>query len=233
MKNICDIDLQEFFKCEDFKKCVPFNCEMTFQFYLAWFLKENLNNAKVEFEKNVYQKSYTLEDEKVDKRRCDLYVEYIDKNNNKKKALLELKYVIEGNDQNNEKDKTSCGARKSFMKDLYRLKNDPFMKNYDEKYCIFVTNKSAVFKKPASIQNSKKSQLINFYELFSVDNIIDIQDGICVLNQNNKWWYPTNWEIPNNKKKNKFYPYALIVNVDKDPINEKYLTNNEITISEF
>lgn len=38
MQEICGIDLKLFF--DEYKE--PFNCEMTFQFYLALFLQSNL-----------------------------------------------------------------------------------------------------------------------------------------------------------------------------------------------
>ena len=51
IKNKMDELLEEFFNRYD----EPFNCEATFQFNLAMFIKEKCNNVdKIVFEENIY-----------------------------------------------------------------------------------------------------------------------------------------------------------------------------------
>lgn len=108
----------------------PFLNEYELQFALAMAIREdNINNKapKVKIEQNVYP------DDKQENCRCDIVVE-----NNDEKVYIELKYVFTMGKQS---DKTSESARNSFISDIKRLKGLSGV----EAYCIFVTNKTAVY----------------------------------------------------------------------------------------
>lgn len=108
----------------------PFLNEYELQFALAMAIREdNINNneLKVKIEQNVYP------DDKQENCRCDIVVE-----NNDEKVYIELKYVFTMGKQS---DKSSESARNSFISDIKRLKGLSGV----ESYCIFVTNKTAVY----------------------------------------------------------------------------------------
>lgn len=107
--------------------------EYQFQFALAMAIKEKYPQLKVKIEQNVY-----CDNEEQENCRCDIVVE----NKNKDKVLfIELKYVVTSGKQSY---KTSMRARKSFLRDIKRLYNLNKYPNA-EKYCIFITNKTAVY----------------------------------------------------------------------------------------
>ncbi len=111
----------------------PFLTEYEFQFALAMEIKEQFPELKVKIEQKVY-----CDDEDKENCRCDI-VAY---NNDKKFILLiELKYVVTLGTQS---DKSSMGSRSSFISDIKRLQD---LKDYPkaQKYCIFVSNKKAVY----------------------------------------------------------------------------------------
>lgn len=109
-----------------------FLTEYEFQFALAMAIKEENPDLKVKFEQKVY-----CDDEDKENCRCDI-VAY---KNNEIVLLAELKYVVTLSAQ---ADKTSMGARSSFISDIKRLQD--LNKYHDsEKYCIFITNKKAVY----------------------------------------------------------------------------------------
>lgn len=120
------------------------NNEYEFQFALAMGIKENFPEVKVKIEQNVY---CDLDDEENSACRCDI-VCY----NEQKEAILlaELKYVVVGDVQSS---KTSCSARSSFVSDINRLQQ---LKKYPnaKKYCIFATNKTAVYNNNAKAKGS-------------------------------------------------------------------------------
>ena len=154
MQEVCGIDLKLFF--DEYKE--PFNCEMTFQFYLALFLQSNLRkkfgeNVEIEFESNIYK----------DKNcRCDIVVKTPDNN----VTLIELKYVVEGTDSN----KSSYGSRVSFMHDVQRLKDNINIDNVKHKYCIFISNKSGVLMPSEKSKNEAK----DFQELYPKSKWIEL-----------------------------------------------------------
>lgn len=109
----------------------PFLNEYELQFALAMAIREdNISDKglKVKIEQNIYP------DEEQENCRCDIVVE-----NNNEKVYIELKYVFTFGKQS---DKTSESARNSFISDINRLKELGSV----ESYCIFVTNKTAVYK---------------------------------------------------------------------------------------
>ena len=114
-----------------------FDCEFGFQLSLARLIENTHENFEVEFERRVYQGSNW---------RCDLVVKERDNISDNIVCLIELKY----NCKNDNENKSSYNSRKTFIDDMIRLSN-----NYNdnaEKYCIFITDKSAVYgnKRPAS-----------------------------------------------------------------------------------
>ena len=109
----------------------PFLNEYELQFALAMAIKDDKiddKDLKVKIEQNVYP------DVEQENCRCDIVVE-----NNNEKVYIELKYVFTFGKQS---DKTSESARNSFISDIKRLKA---LDNDIESYCIFVTNKTAVY----------------------------------------------------------------------------------------
>ena len=110
----------------------PFLTEYEFQFALAMAIKEENPDLKVKIEQKVY-----CDDEDKENCRCDI-VAYKD---NEEVLLAELKYVVTLGAQS---DKTSMGARMSFVSDVKRLYDLEKFPNA-EKYCIFITNKKAVY----------------------------------------------------------------------------------------
>lgn len=109
----------------------PFLNEYELQFALAMAIKDdNIQNKnfKVKIEQNVYP------DNEQENCRCDI-VAYKDE---QKVLFIELKYVFTMGKQS---DKTSENARNSFISDIRRLKDIDNI----ESYCIFVTNKTAVY----------------------------------------------------------------------------------------
>lgn len=150
---------------DDFKEFIKkqeklFNHEFTFQFALAWYLKEKVENdgnkCDVEFEsKEVYKN-----DEEDGKCRCDLVFKlknYIGKIY--KQVYVELKYI-----KTDDSTATSVGARQEFIKDFTRLRdnlknlnteNNEYAENVEEeKYCIFLTNWDVCYTKENTDENS-------------------------------------------------------------------------------
>ena len=163
MQKVCEIDLGKFF--EEYKQ--PFNCEMTFQFYLALFIQKELQkigtNVDIEFESNIYN----------DKNcRCDIVITHADNS----KSLIELKYVVEGTDSN----KTSYGSRVSFMHDVQRLKDNVCIKQVKDRYCIFISNKSGVLIP----SNKSKNEAKEFQELYPMNKWTEV--GWNMPNNNKK-----------------------------------------------
>lgn len=105
----------------------PFLNEYELQFALAMAIKEQHNDFTVKIEQKVYN------DEEQENCRCDIVA-----NNGNEKMYIELKYVFTFGKQS---DKTSESARNSFVSDIKRLKDLGDV----ESYCIFVTNKTAVY----------------------------------------------------------------------------------------
>lgn len=126
----------------------PFLNEYEFQFAIAMALKEKYPDLKVKIEQNVY---CNCKDEENSACRCDIvcYKE------NKPVLLAELKYVVV---DNNQASKTSCAARSSFISDMARLKELKEEYFDSEKYCIFASNKTAVFD-----NNSNAKEETNFF----------------------------------------------------------------------
>lgn len=106
----------------------PFDCEFGFQLSLAMSLK--LEDNIIEFERKIYKNK---------KGKCDIVV--TDKNGDK--TFIELKYKYRENE-----DKSSYEARKTFIKDIYRLRNS--CNEAGQKYCIFLTNKKSIYKNTES-----------------------------------------------------------------------------------
>lgn len=120
---------------EFISKCEPFDCEFSFQFELAWWLREKAD--KILFEnKKCYDDAIGT---KVENRkpRCDLVL-CDDKGN--ATTLIELKYVCHGDSST-----TSVGARKSFVKDFSRLRECVNKDNNLDAYCIFLTNWKTIY----------------------------------------------------------------------------------------
>ena len=105
----------------------PFLNEYELQFALAMAIKEQHKDFTVKIEQKVYN------DKEQENCRCDI----VAKNGNEK-MYIELKYVFTFGKQS---DKTSESARNSFISDIKRLKYIDDV----ESYCIFVTNKTAVY----------------------------------------------------------------------------------------
>lgn len=112
---------------------IPFLNEYEFQFAVAMAIKEHNPDLKVKIEQNIYC------DKEQENCRCDI----VALNKNEEEVLfVELKYVITFGAQS---DKTSMGARMSFVSDIKRLYDLKDKYPLAEKYCVFVTNKKAVF----------------------------------------------------------------------------------------
>ncbi len=195
--------LKAFFKANK----EPFNCEATFQFNLAMFIKENCKNVdKIVFEENIYGHN--------DKARCDLVV-YLTDNH---KVFIELKYVINGiyktNGKEREIETTSGGARKSFVSDFRRLK--AITEKNSTKYCIFISNKDAVLK--TGRDSTYRCQKY-FNEKFRFDYIENKQnEGYEHCHIIDKLWRFDNNRACEQTAK------CLLVNVNKTPIeiNDDY-----------
>lgn len=157
----------------------PFLTEYEFQFALAMAIKEENPDLKVKIEQKVY-----CDDEDKENCRCDI-VAY---KNNEEVLLAELKYVVT---MGNQSDKSSMSSRSSFISDIKRLQD---LKGYPraQKYCVFVTNKKAVYS-----NNSQAKGAANYF--------------------NNKYANEEKWGITDNTN---YSPNAryLVVNVDKEDI---------------
>lgn len=140
------------------------NCEFSLQFALALYLRDTFSEKieRIEFESRLYDENN--KENKCGKYgslcRCDLVIYKKDNT----RVLIELKYIVENGDE-----KTSGTSRKSFIKDLKRLNNTNNLKknydytniDYDERYCIFITDKEAIYKKAESCKNSNDLELFN------------------------------------------------------------------------
>ena len=122
-----------------------FLTEYEFQFALAMAIKEENPDLKVKIEQKVY-----CDYEDKENCRCDI----IAYKNNEIVLLAELKYVVT---MGNQSDKSSMGSRSSFISDIKRLQD---LKGYPkaQKYCIFVTNKKAVYS-----NNSQAKGAANYF----------------------------------------------------------------------
>ena len=162
----------------------PFLNEYEFQFALAMAIKEDNNDLKIKIEQNVY-----CDDEDKENCRCDI-VAYQDK---EIVLLAELKYVVTMGAQS---DKSSMGSRSSFISDIKRLQD---LEDYPnaEKYCVFVTNKKAVYS-----NNAKANGVANYF--------------------NTKYANEEIWETVENSEYNPMVRY-LVVNVgEEDKVPPEY-----------
>lgn len=132
-----DLSVKEL--AEFLTKKEPFNCEFSFQFELAWWLKYNKKISKLLFEdKKCYEQIGLKEGHRTP--RCDLVL-YDDNNN--PTTLIELKYII----KKEGRPTTSVEARKSFVKDFSRLRECVDKNNKLNAYCIFLTDWDSIFNK--------------------------------------------------------------------------------------
>ncbi len=140
------------------KDTEPFLNEYEFQFAVAMALKEKYPDLKVKIEQNVY---CSYKDDKNSACRCDI----VCYKGNKPVLLAELKYVVVFD--NNQASKTSCAARSSFISDIARLKELKEEYSDSEKYCIFASNKTAVYKNNRKVDN----ELGIFNKTFAIEKL--------------------------------------------------------------
>lgn len=189
-KLITKDNFKEFIK----KQEKPFNCEFTFQFALAWYLKEKCKDegikCDVEFESKEAYTDDTMEGNR--KSRCDLVFTL----NDSKKIYIELKYIYHSTKEKNKgTSTTSVGARKFFIKDLTRLKEkiDKPQKT-DEKFCIFLTNWPICYEKQKGERTKNINEVLKIFNDNYRDkskwincNIKEEQNFKClILNVNNE-----------------------------------------------
>lgn len=127
-----------------------FNCEFSFQFELAWWLKQDNSDIKIIFEdKKCYENIAGNKEHRTP--RCDLVIF-----EGNYQTFLELKYV------RSHTNTTSVGARKSFVKDFSRLKK--IVKNTDnDGYCIFLTDWASIYN---DVIDDKDNEVLNQFKQY-------------------------------------------------------------------
>lgn len=167
-----------------------FDCEFGFQLALAMYLKEKYpKQLNIEFEKNIYP---------TKKARCDIVASDI--NTNEPIFYLELKFVM----SDTESAKTSYSSRISFIKDIKRLQALSCLQNV-EKYCIFLTNKKAVY------ENDEEAK--GYAGYFNAH----------YANSNNNKWFNVGWKNNNDRNKNTKAYIEDMKNIDNIPDEEELL----------
>jgi len=148
-------DIKNFFESSEI-----FDCEFSFQFEFAWWLKNNKNIKKIKFEDKKCYEGHLANIKERRTPRCDLVL--FDENDNI--TLIELKYI-----RHNESATTSVEARKSFVKDFSRLKKSVAETKNSCGYCIFLTNWKTILDVKQYKDNENKV-LLNFKNNFANKN---------------------------------------------------------------
>ena len=186
-----------------FNKREIFDCEFSFQFELAWWLKNSKNKEieKIKFEDKKCYEGHLSNIKEHRTPRCDLVI--YEKNG--QKTLIELKYI-----RQNETTTTSVSARKSFVKDFSRLKKCVNETKNSCGYCIFLTNWDTILD-AKQYKEDENEVLLNFKNNFA----------------NKKWQeYKLLKDSDENEDENKNFS-ILVANV-RDDIYNNVMPYNEV-----